>query len=136
MEADEGNEEEIGSKDSVGPVQENERQEGVQGGMSWQLPAGDDLPEGYTAIKKAAKDKIAALIGQEATVTSRSMGSIIWKVVAPAVFFWGLLPRIGESEAYFQEFFLELFQELENLRLTSKNWRSKVEKMNEAMLAT
>jgi len=51
------------------------------------LPAGDDLPEGYTAIKKAAKDKIAALIGQEATVTSRSMGSIIWKVVAPAVFF-------------------------------------------------
>jgi len=34
VEADEGNEEEIGSKDSVGPVQENERQEGVQDGMS------------------------------------------------------------------------------------------------------
>jgi hypothetical protein len=50
--------------------------------MPGQLPAGDNLPKDYAAIKKAVKDKIAAMEGKEVTVTSRSMGCITWKVVA------------------------------------------------------
>ena len=47
--------------------------------MPGQLPAGDKLLKDYAAVKKAAKDKMAAMIGKEVTVTSRSMGSITWK---------------------------------------------------------
>jgi hypothetical protein len=78
----EESEEEIESENSGGPIQEGESHEAVPDGMPGQLLFGDTLPKDYVAIKKAAMDKIAALVGQEGTVTSRSMGSIIWKVVA------------------------------------------------------
>ncbi len=76
VEADEGNEEEQESKDADAPVEEGETQEAVSDGMTGKLPAGDNLPNDYAAVKKAAKDKIAAMVGKEVMMTSTSMGSI------------------------------------------------------------
>jgi len=50
-------------------------------------------------VKKAAKDKIAAMIGKEVTVTSRSMGSITWKVV-PSVDPVDMIPEKDSSVEY------------------------------------
>jgi hypothetical protein len=82
VEAEKGNKEEQESEDADAIVEEGETQEAVPDGMPGQLSAGDNLPKDYAAVKKGAKDKIAAMVGKEETITSRSMGSITWKVVA------------------------------------------------------
>ncbi len=99
VEADKGNGEEQESEDADAPVEEGETQGAVPDGMPGQLPAGDNLPKDYAAIKKATKDKIAAMVGKEVTVTSRSMGSISWKVVA-SVDPVNLISKKGSSVNY------------------------------------
>jgi tryptophanyl-tRNA synthetase len=78
---------------------------------------------------------VAAVVGQEVTVTSRSMGSIIWKVVA-LVNPVNIIPEKDSSAVYgLQGFDVGKFKKsdvISNifLRLMFKNWRSKVKKMN------
>ena len=141
VEADEGNEEEQESEDADAPVEEGETQEAVPDGMPGQLPAGDNLPKDYAAVKKAAKDKIAAMVGKEVTVTSRSMGSISWKVVA-SVDPVDLIPEKDSSVNYgLQSFDVGHYKKSEVfssifLKLIFKDWKSTVVKMNKAVLAS
>jgi hypothetical protein len=52
------------------------------GRMPGQLPTeASATVKDYYSIKKAAKEKIAALVGSEVTITSRKNGSLTWKVV-------------------------------------------------------
>jgi hypothetical protein len=53
-----------------------------QPGMIGQKPSESNVPKDYAAVKQLAKDKIAALVGKKVTVTSRSSGTVVWKVVA------------------------------------------------------
>ncbi len=139
LEAD-GNEEEKESEDSDA-VENEQAQENAPVGMPGQLPAGDNLPKDYASVKKAAKDKIAAMVGQEITVVSKSMGSITWKVVA-SVDPVDVIPESDASVRYGLKGFAvgkhkksSIFSDM-FLRLLFKDWRSKVEKINAAVLAS
>jgi hypothetical protein len=60
----------------------NEPVHDPNGRMPGQLPtAAAATVKDYHSIKKAAKEKVAALVGTEVTVTSRKNGSMTWKVV-------------------------------------------------------
>jgi len=56
--------------------------EEVPNGMPGQLPSEDQQPKDYAAIKQQAKEKIAAMVGHEITVSTRSNAAITWKVIA------------------------------------------------------
>jgi hypothetical protein len=51
--------------------------EEIPSGMPGQLPSEVEQPKDYATIKKQAKEKIAAMVGQEVTVSTRSNGTII-----------------------------------------------------------
>ena len=112
-----------------------------QPGMIGQLPSESNVPKDYAAVKQLAKDKIAALVGKEVTVNSRSSGTVVWKVVA-AVEPEDVIPERSASQKYGlkgfdisnhkkSEIFASIF-----LSLSFLDWRSKVEKMNVAVLAS
>ena len=109
-------------------------------GMIGQLPSGDSLPKDYVAVKRAAMEKIAALKGHEVTVTSKSMGSVTWKVVE-SVEPDDVIPELDEKVAYgLKGFDVSNYRKSEVLssiflRLLFKNWKEKVEKMNKAVEA-
>jgi hypothetical protein len=112
-----------------------------QPGMIGQLPDESSVPKDYAAAKQAAKDKIAALLGNEVTVTSRSVGAIVWKVVA-LVDPDDVIPESIPGKQYGMKNFdvgrhkrSEVFANL-FLLLSFLDWRSKVEKMNFAILAS
>ncbi len=44
-----------------------------------------DQERGHYRNKKLAKDKIAAMVGQEVTVSSKSSGAVMWKVIASMI---------------------------------------------------
>ncbi len=54
-----------------------------EGRMPGQLPTAADqtIPEGYHSIKRAAKEKIVSLLGQEITIGTGNNGGMKWKVV-------------------------------------------------------
>ena len=59
-----------------------EQQTDNEGRMPGQLPTAEQSTvKDYQSIKRAAKERIAALIGQEVTVSTRSNGSMKWKVI-------------------------------------------------------
>jgi hypothetical protein len=112
-----------------------------QPGMIGQLPSESNVPKDYAAVKQLAKEKIAALVGKEVPVTSRSLGTIIWKVVA-AVESEDVIPERSDGIEYGlrgfnvgrhkkSEIFASMF-----LSISFLDWRSKVEKINEAVLAS
>ena len=61
-------------------AQENDN----EGRMPGQLPTASEQSSvrDYHSIKKAAKEKVAALAGHEVTVGTRKNGSMKWKVIA------------------------------------------------------
>jgi hypothetical protein len=52
--------------------------------MPGQLPSAGvvQCQKDYHTIKKAAKEKITALVGHDVTVGTRKSGSLKWKVIA------------------------------------------------------
>jgi hypothetical protein len=50
-------------------------------GMPGQLPSEVEQPKDFATIKRQVKEKIAAMVGQEVTGSTRSNGTIIWKVI-------------------------------------------------------
>lgn len=99
-------------------------------GMPGQLPSGDALPKDYSAAKKAAQEKIAALVGHEVTVTSRTMGTIKWKVVA-SVDPEDPIPEFNPKIKYgLKGFDVSMFRKSEVfslmfLRLLFKDWKKR-----------
>ena len=61
--------------------EEEENGDGLTLGVPGQFPTEKEQTKDYTAIKKPAKDKIAAMVGQEVTVSSKSSGAVTWKVI-------------------------------------------------------
>jgi hypothetical protein len=85
--ADQDEEEPLDVEEDEDAIEEEEEEEeesgdGLASGMPGQLPTEKEQPKDYTAIKKLAKEKIAAMVGQEVTVSSKSSGAITWKVIA------------------------------------------------------
>ncbi len=134
--APEGEEREGGEEES----KEDENAEPTFG-MPGQHPTEKDQPniKDYHEIKRAAKERIDSKAGQQVTVTSSSNGPITWTVTKsldpddvipefePKVKY-GLkdfdLQKCKKSEVFSSIFLLLLF----------KDWRTKVKKMNEAVV--
>lgn len=57
-------------------VKDGETQEAAADGMPEQFLAGENPPKENAAVKKAAKDKIGAMVGKKMMVNLRSMGFI------------------------------------------------------------
>lgn len=119
----------------------------TNGRMPGQLPssAGDViLSKDYHSVKKAAKEKIAALVGQEVTVGTRKNGSMKWKVVekyeppdedlledyksADDFGFIDFCSSKYSLKFKKSEVLLEFF-----LQLSFIDWKEKVKKMNDAI---
>jgi hypothetical protein len=77
-ETEQQNEEQQGEKSNENEAAQND----TEGRRSGQLPTAEQSTvEDYHSIKKAAKEKIAALVGHEVTVGTQSSGTMKWKVV-------------------------------------------------------
>jgi hypothetical protein len=112
------------------------------GRMPGQLPTAEAaVQKDYHSVKKAAIEKIAALVGEEVSIESRKHGNIIWKVVdchmppddkliSSSKISYGLK---GFSRGDFKksEVLAHLF-----LELTFVDWKSKVDKMNAEVVAS
>jgi hypothetical protein len=96
----------------------------------------------YHSIKKAAKEKVAALLGQEVAMSTRSNCTMKWKVVKtyepPEE---NILPEVE----LLQQYGMKEFDTLDYMRsevlahlflqLTFIDWKEKVTKMNAAVAA-
>lgn len=116
-------------------------------GMIGQLPTAQEaaLPSGkdYTTIKKIAWEKVKSLLGNEVVVKTKKNGSITWKVIDsidpdPAE----AIPEVHDNFEYgLKGFSCSHHKKSEIisgifLRLLFKDWRTKVDKLNEAVLAS
>jgi len=115
-----------------------------EGRMPGQLPTAADQTSSkdYHSIKRAAKEKIASLLGQEITVGTRNNGGMRWKVIdtyEPSE--ESLLPEFESQQFYGlknfstsdykrSEVLVQLF-----LHLTFIDWKDAVALMNNAVLA-
>ena len=112
------------------------------GRMQGQLPTeASATVKDYHSIKKAAKEKIAALAGSEVTVTSRKNGSLTWKVVeshSPP----GVEVITKSSMSYgLKDFQMGNYKKSEVLAkifldLMFLDWKDMVNKMNDAVAAS
>ena len=112
------------------------------GRMPGQLPTeASATVKDYHSIKKAAKEKIAALAGSEVTVTSRKNGSLTWKVVeshSPP----GVEVITKSSMSYgLKDFQMGNYKKSEVLAkifldLMFLDWKDMVNKMNDAVAAS
>ena len=94
------------------------------------------------AAKKAAKEKVAALLGREVTMSTKSNGSMKWKVVEtyepPEE---NILPEVEVLQQYgMKDFNTSDYMRSEVLvhlflQLTFIDWKEKVTKMNTAVAA-
>jgi hypothetical protein len=104
------------------------------GRMPGQLPTATELLQNdYHSIKQRALAKVAAMVGQEVTITASQNCSMTWKVVESLVpIAEDILPESNQgveyglmgfvSHAYYKtEVFARMF-----LRLTFKDWKEKV----------
>jgi len=73
--AEQGNDEEE-------PLALQENGEDPNGRMPGQLPVGEQIGRDYHSVKKAAKERIAAMVGQEVIEGSRKNGSMKWTVIS------------------------------------------------------
>jgi hypothetical protein len=111
------------------------------GRMPGQLPTATEvLQNDYHSIKQRALAKVAAMVGQEVTITASQNRSMTWKVVEslePDT--EDILPESNQgveyglmgfvSHAYYKtEVFAKMF-----LRLTFKDWKENVKKLNQAI---
>jgi hypothetical protein len=71
-------------EDDVQEAPNGAQENNIEGRMPGQLPtaAEQSSAKDYHSIKKAAKEKVAALVGHEVTVGTRKNGSMKWKEVA------------------------------------------------------
>jgi hypothetical protein len=114
--------------------------EEVPDGMPGQLPSEDQQPKDYATIKQQAKEKIAAMVGHEITVSTRSNGAITWKVIAsndPTE----IIPEKESIQYGLKGFAIENYKKSDIfvsifLKVAFKNWKEKVVKMNEAVQAS
>ena len=112
------------------------------GRMPGQLPtAATAVTKDYHSVKKAAKEKISALVGTEVPVTSRKNGTIIWKVVDSHVPPEEKLISLSTICYGLKGFSLGNFKKSEVLahlflELTFLDWKSKVDKMNREVEAS
>ena len=138
-EAEEANEREAAVNKPDGA---NENIHDPNGRMPGQLPkAADAVQKDYHSIKKAAKEKIAALVGTEISVVTKKNGTMKWtvveshtppeeKLITKAGDFYGLK---GFSTSMYKkgEILAHLF-----LEVTFPDWKAKVGKMNAAVEAS
>ncbi len=128
-------------EESLG-VQENDN----EGRMPGQLPTAAEQSSisirDYHSIKKAAKEKFAALAGHEMTVGTQKNGSMKWKVIAihdpmeenivrefDPVQNYGL-KDFNSYDYTKSDVLVEIF-----LRVTFLDWKEKMNKMNAAVVA-
>ncbi len=110
--------------------------------MPGQLPTeASATVKDYHSIEKAVKEKIAAHVGSEVTVTSRKNGSLTWKVVdchSPP----GEELITKSSTSYgLKDFNIGNYKKSEvlvqmSLELMSYDWKGMVNKMNVAVAAS
>jgi hypothetical protein len=87
-----------------------------------------------------AKDKLAAMAGQEVTVSTKSSGTITWKVITsldPPI----IIPESEPTVNDLKDFNVGQYNKSKIhtsifLKLSFKDWKSKVVKMNEAVEAS
>jgi len=138
-EMEEQNEEPCAEESNQNEATQND----AEGRMSGELPTAEQSSvKDYHSIKKAAKEKIAALVGHEVTVGTRSNGTMKWKVVAtfepPDEYLLGDtlnresfgLKNFSSTDYKQSEVLADIF-----LQLSFMDWKCKVEKMNEAVKA-
>ena len=121
-------------------AQENDN----EGRMPGQLPTASEQSsvKDYHSIKKAAKEKVAALAGHEVTVGTWKNGSMKWKVIAThdpmdenIVREYDPVQNYGLKDFHCHDYkksevLVEIF-----LRVTFLDWKEKVNKMNAAVAA-
>jgi hypothetical protein len=120
----------------------NENAHDPNGRMPGQLPTETDASQkDYHSIKKAMKDKLAALVGTEVSVVTKKNGTMKWTVVE------GHSPpneKISSKVGNFyglKDFAVANYKKGEILahiflELTFLDWKRKVEKMNAAIEAS
>jgi hypothetical protein len=129
--AEQGNDEEE-------PLALQENGEDPNGRMPGQLPVHEQIRRDYHSVKKAAKERIAAMVGQEVIEGSRKNGSMKWTVISS-----------HEPDEIVEEFDCKATYGLKNfdmsklrqsevlaylfLSISFFDWKSKVEKMNVAI---
>jgi hypothetical protein len=115
---------------------EPESQHDPNGRMPGQLPTeAAATVKDYTSIKKAAKEKVLALVGTEVSVVSKKNGTMKWTVVEnhtppeEKLISKGTLPYglkdFSLANHKKSEILVDIF-----LQLSFLNWKSKVDKMN------
>jgi hypothetical protein len=133
-----------GQEDEVQPDSNGAQEIDNEGRMPGQLPtaAEQTSAKDYHSIKKAAKEKVAALLGREVTMSTKSNGSMKWKVVEtyepPEE---NILPEVEVLQQYgMKDFNTSDYMRSEVLvhlflQLTFIDWKEKVTKMNTAVAA-
>jgi hypothetical protein len=145
-EEEQGLEEEAAStiEDDVQEAPNGAQENDSEGQMPGQLPtaAEKSSAKDYHSIKKAAKEKVAALVGHDVTVGTRKNGSMKWKVVAlHDLSDDSLLKEFDPVEKYGLKDFncfdykkstvlVEIF-----LRAAFLDWKEKVNKLNAVVAA-
>jgi hypothetical protein len=116
-----------------------EEEPDTNGRMPGQLPsAGAVQQKDYHSIKKAAIEKIAALVGQDVTVATRKNGTMKWKVISTYDAPEENLINDSHLKCGLRDFNTMDYKKSEVLvamflQLSFLDWKEKVQKMNEAV---
>jgi hypothetical protein len=122
-------------------VGNTERSNDNEGRMPGQLPTAEQSTvKDYHSIKKGAKEKIAGLVGHEVTVGNQSSGNMTWRVIPSYEPSDNSLLRDVKSKEDFgiRDFSSNNYKRSEViadifLKLMFVDWKSKVEKLNQAV---
>jgi hypothetical protein len=115
-----------------------ENGEDPNGRMPGQLPVGEQIGRDYHSVKKATKERIAAIVGQEVIEGSQKNGSMKWTVIGshePDK----IVEEFDCKATYgLKDFDMSKFRQSEVLAylllsISFFDWKSKVEKMNVAI---
>jgi hypothetical protein len=130
-------EQQTGEADAGNTEQSNDNEGRIPG----QLPTAEQSTvKDYHSIKKAAKEKIAGLVGHEVTVGNQSSGNMTWRVIPSYEPSDNSLLRDVKSKEDFgiRDFSSNNYKRSEViadifLKLMFVDWKSKVEKLNQAV---
>jgi hypothetical protein len=107
--------------------------------MPGQLPTDEQVGRDYQSVKKAAKERIAAMVCREVTEGSRKNVSMKWTVISSHEPLDYTLEELDHNATYgLKDFDMSMFRRSELLAylfltLAFFDWKSKVEKMNVAI---
>jgi hypothetical protein len=148
-EAPEVEEEEVAAEKQAGEEESEEvaaeTSDSAPSGMIGQLPTESEVANStsgkdYATLKKLAWDKVKSLLGSEVVVKTKKNGSMTWKVIE-SIDNDDVIPEHNNSQYGLKKFSCGDYKKSDIiakifLRLMFNDWREKVEKLNNAVIAS